>query len=131
MWRLTIVFCCSILHASARSTPPYIMSKQPAAKRKKTSEDVTTDEEGSGMNNILANLDISDTSITPKILSKALLSLLPDDATKQHSSAKKLVSPNICCRYMCVYVFYTCIVHILEEDILQINKTYVDVISSL
>ena len=72
-----------------------IMSKQPAAKRKKTSEDVTTDEEGSGMNNILANLDISDTSITPKILAKALLSLLPDDATKQHSSAKKLVSPHV------------------------------------
>ena len=69
------------------------MSKHPA-KRKKTSEDVTTDE-GSGMNNILANLDISDTSITPKILSKALLSLLPDDATKQHSSAKKLVSPHV------------------------------------
>lgn len=70
------------------------MSKHPA-KRKKTSEDVTTDEEGSGMNNILANLDISDTSITPKILAKALLSLLPDDATKQHSSAKKLVSPHV------------------------------------
>ena len=70
------------------------MSKQPAAKRKKTSEDVTTDE-GSGVNNILVNLDMSDKSITPKIVAKALLSLLPDGATKQHSSAKKLVSPRV------------------------------------
>ena len=84
------------------------MSKHPA-KRKKTSEDVTTDE-GSGMNNILANLDISDTSITPKILSKALLSLLPDDASKQHSSAKKLVSPHIMyINYVLYkYIMYVC-----------------------
>lgn len=84
------------------------MSKHPA-KRKKTSEDVTTDE-GSGMNNILANLDISDKSITPKIVAKALLSLLPDDATKQHSSAKKLVSPHIMyINYVLYkYIMYVC-----------------------
>ena len=57
------------------------MSKPPA-KRKRAADD---DE------NLLANLNLSDSKTTPKVVATALLALLPENATKQHSDAKKLV----------------------------------------
>ena len=67
------------------------MSKPRAAKRKKSyAPDDADDEEAS--NSLLGNLDLGNKSVTPKIVANALLSLLPSDATKQHASAKKLVS---------------------------------------
>ena len=113
MWRLTVIFCCSILPVYSTFT----MSKQPA-KRKKTSED----DAGSGMN-ILANLDISDKSITPKIVAKALLSLLPDDATKQHSSAKKLVSL-LMYKSLVLLCIYLCTCNVVKYD-LQWSAIYI------
>jgi hypothetical protein len=68
-----------------------VMSKPRAAatKRKKSGNAKEYDE---GINQLLANLDLDDKSTTPKIVATALLSLLTKDATKQHTSAKKLVS---------------------------------------
>ena len=63
------------------------MSK-PAAKRKKSS----TGGDSGCLNELLADLDLGDNSTKPKDVANALLSLLPNDATKQHASAKKLVS---------------------------------------
>ena len=71
------------------------MSKQPP-RRKRKSSPYKNNEEGetpiSCMNQLLANLDLLEKSATPKVVAKALLSLLPDDATKHSPSAKKLVS---------------------------------------
>jgi hypothetical protein len=68
------------------------MPKPRAAKRAKSyaaeSDDEANDE---SVNNLLANLDLNSKSTTPKVVAAALLSLLPKDATKQHSDAKKLV----------------------------------------
>ena len=57
------------------------MSKPPA-KRKRSAAD---DDE-----NLIANLNLSDSKTTPKVVATALLALLPENATKQHSDAKKL-----------------------------------------
>ena len=42
-------------------------------------------------NDLLGDLDLGDSSTTPKIVAAALLSLLPNNATKQHTGAKALV----------------------------------------
>ena len=76
------------------------MSKQPPRAKRKTSSYADSDDDDQKiaaadnkcMNQLLANLDLSDKKTTPKVVAKALLSLLPADATKQHSSSKKLVS---------------------------------------
>ena len=73
------------------------MSKQPPRRKRKTTpynnnNNDEEDETPSCMNQLLANLDLSEKSTTPKVVAKALLSLLPDDATKHSPSAKKLVS---------------------------------------
>ena len=73
--------------------PYYTMSKQPPRTKRKTSSYAAAEEE-SCLNQLFANLDLSDKSTTPKVVAKALLSLLPDDSTKHDpTSAKKLVSP--------------------------------------
>ena len=84
------------------------MSKQPPRAKRKTSSYADDDDDqkiaaadNNCMNQLLANLDLSDTKTTPKVVAKALLSLLPADATKQHSSSKKLVS---------FYMYQWCIV---------------------
>ncbi|KAL9181326.1 hypothetical protein ACHAXT_010131 [Thalassiosira profunda] len=75
----------SNVFAISCSAPADKMSK-PAAKRKKSSTGG-----GSGcLNELLADLDLGDQATKPKDVANALLSLLPNDATKQHSSAKKL-----------------------------------------
>ena len=68
------------------------MSKQPPRAKRKTSSYIDDEEEESCMNQLLANLNLADKSTTPKVVAKALLSLLPDDATKNDPGAKKLVS---------------------------------------
>jgi hypothetical protein len=68
------------------------MPKPRAAKRAKSYAPESDDEaDDESVNNLFANLDLNFKSTTPKIVATALLSLLPKDATKQHSSAKKLV----------------------------------------
>lgn len=68
------------------------MSKPRAAKRTKSyaADSDTEEEEERSANDLLDNLDLGDRSTTPKVVAAALLSLLPKDATKQHSSAKAL-----------------------------------------
>ena len=69
------------------------MSKPRAAKRAKSYKSPESDnDDETTVNNLLANLDLGEKSTTPKVIANALLSLLPSDATKQHASAKKLVS---------------------------------------
>lgn len=70
------------------------MPKACAAKRKacyKTSESDDEADAAPCVNN-LVDLDFENKSTTPKIIANALLSLLPNDATKQDSGAKTLVS---------------------------------------
>jgi len=69
------------------------MSKQPPRRKRKTTSS-TNDEDDTAncRNQLLPNLDLLEKSATPKVVANALLSLLPDDATKHHPSAKKLVS---------------------------------------
>lgn len=63
-------------------------TKRPArAKRKISSEDLTDDSSGSSL---LPSLNLSSSKTTPKIIAQSLLSLLPNEATKQHDDAKKL-----------------------------------------
>ena len=71
-----------------------IMSKQPLRRKRKSTSSYNEDDSSSDscMNQLFGNLDLSEKSATPKVVAKALLSLLPDDATKHHLSAKKLVS---------------------------------------
>ena len=45
---------------------------------------------GGGSNSALAKLDLSKSKTTPKMIASALLSLLPNNVTKQHAGAKKL-----------------------------------------
>ena len=45
---------------------------------------------GGGSNSALAKLDLSKSKTTPKMIASAILSLLPNDATKQNEEAKKL-----------------------------------------
>ena len=45
---------------------------------------------GGGSNSVLAKLDLSKSKTTPKMIASAILSLLPNDATKQNAWAKKL-----------------------------------------
>ena len=68
------------------------MSKQPPRAKRKTSPYAEDDQKVAGMNQLLANLDLSDKKTTPKVVAKALLSLLPEDATMHNPNAKKLVS---------------------------------------
>jgi len=77
------------------------MSKQPPRAKRKTSSYADSDDDdqkiaaaadNNCMNQLLANLDLSDKKTTPRVVAKALLSLLPEDATKHNPSAKKLVS---------------------------------------
>ena len=76
------------------------MSKPRAAKRAKSYAPESDDEaDDESVNNLFANLDLRSNSTTPKIVAAALLSLLPKDATKQHSNAKKLV------RYFCFFAW--------------------------
>jgi len=79
------------------------MSKQPPRAKRKTSSYAEDDQKLAAadhdctMNQLLANLDLSDKKTTPKVVAKALLSLLPEDATMHNPNAKKLVS--FCCLY--------------------------------
>jgi hypothetical protein len=70
------------------------MPKARAAKRKACYKTSESDDEAAfpSANNLLTNLDLEDKSTTPKIIANAILSLLPDDATKQDAGAKTLVS---------------------------------------
>jgi len=71
------------------------MSKPPAkrrAKRKAANADIDyadADESLAG-NSLLASLDLSKSKTGPKAIAAALLTLLPADATRQHSMAQKL-----------------------------------------
>lgn len=75
------------------------MSKQPPRAKRKTSsyaeDNAAAEEESCIINTLLTNLDLSQKSTTPKVVAKALLSLLPQNASKHSESAKKLVSSNI------------------------------------
>ena len=76
------------------------MSKPPAkrrAKRKAADADIDyaeADEEATdataGKNSLLASLDLSKHRTGPKAIAAAILSLLPEDATRQHELAQKL-----------------------------------------
>ena len=60
-------------------------TKRPArAKRKISSEDLTDD------SSRVETLNLSSSKTTPKVIAQSLLSLLPNEATKQHDDAKKL-----------------------------------------
>lgn len=65
------------------------MSKPPAKRRakRKTAESDNTDGAGESM---LASLDLNNSKIGPKKIAAALLSLLPENATRQHALAQKL-----------------------------------------
>ena len=73
------------------------MSKQPAkrrAKRKASDSDIDADESSAaaaGNSSLLASLDLSKSRTGPKTIANSLLSLLPDNATKQHELSQKLV----------------------------------------
>lgn len=77
------------------------MSKQPPRTKRKTSSYAEDDQKvvaaDDCMNQLLTNLDLSDKKTTPRVVAKALLSLLPEDATMHNPNAKKLVS----FRYQC------------------------------
>jgi len=68
------------------------MSKPPAkrrAKRKAADADIDADDELAG-NSLLASLDLSKSKTGPKAIAAALLTLLPENATRQHAMAQKL-----------------------------------------
>ncbi|KAL7529470.1 hypothetical protein ACHAXR_002983 [Thalassiosira sp. AJA248-18] len=64
------------------------MSKPPA---KRKASDANLDDAVAGRSNqLLASLDLSNSKTKPKTIATALLSLLPDGASRQHPDAKKL-----------------------------------------
>lgn len=76
------------------------MSKQPAkrrAKRKAADADIDYAEaeeatdSTAGRNSLLASLDLSKHRTGPKAIAAAILELLPEDATRQHALAQKLI----------------------------------------
>ena len=77
-----------IYHHCNPDLPHITMStstKRPArVKRKISSEDLTDDSSSSSL------LNLSSSKTTPKVIAQSLLSLLPNEATKQHDDAKKL-----------------------------------------
>ena len=73
------------------------MSAKPASKRVRSAKRKATDaiadadaDNAASSSTLLQNLDITNAKCGPRAIADALLSLLPDAATRQHSSAKKL-----------------------------------------
>ena len=73
------------------------MSKRPAKRKAAFAASMNLKPSASGdddgldvLNEVLANLDLSSPKSTPKVIANALLTLLPDNATEQHASSKKL-----------------------------------------
>ena len=70
------------------------MSAKPAAKRERSAKrkaaDAIADADHAASSSLLQNLDLSHPKCGPRVIADALLSLLPDAATRQHSAAKKL-----------------------------------------
>jgi hypothetical protein len=71
------------------------MSAKPAAKRERSTKRKAADaiadaDADNAASSLLQNLDLSHAKCGPRAIADALLSLLPDGATRQHSAAKKL-----------------------------------------
>ena len=71
------------------------MSTKPAAKRERSAKRKAADaiadaDADNASSSLLQNLDLSNAKCGPRAIADALLSLLPDAATRQHLAAKKL-----------------------------------------
>lgn len=68
------------------------MSKRPAKRKASSNAKYTDDDDDYGVDSsLLASLDLSNSKTSPKFIANALLSLLPEGATKQNPNAKKLL----------------------------------------
>ena len=68
------------------------MSKRPAKRKASSNVKYTDDDDDYGVDSsLLASLDLSNSKTSPKFIANALLSLLPEGATKQNPNAKKLL----------------------------------------